>query len=73
MPSTDAVHVAPGWIGVDSVSVPELTEIASGERLRAVLLRHRRRELAQAERRAAQRVAARSFLDQLRRPSRAGP
>src|SRR4029078_8669700 len=25
MPSTDAVHVAPGWIGVESVSVPELT------------------------------------------------
>jgi hypothetical protein len=24
-PSTAAVHVAPGWIGVDSVSVPELT------------------------------------------------
>ena len=64
MPSTDAVHVAPGWIGVDSVSVPELTEIARGQRLSAILLRHRRRELGEAQRGTAKRVSARAFLDQ---------
>ena len=63
-----AVHVSPAAIGCDSVSVPELTRSPgrSGPRVAA---RHRRGELAEAQRGAAQRVLAAALRPPSRRSS----